>query len=127
VPPGSQTQPPKSLKEDARSDLAKRTAWFNDLELAGYHTINGAKILCVFDRYEAALAAMDSGRSVSKGAAVTAGLQSDLFLLFIRADEYNGSPRIGQEIRVDGQRLYAQSSILYDGMLEITLRAGAVR
>jgi hypothetical protein len=56
-----------------------------------------------------------------------AGLQTDLYLLYIRADEYNGTPRIGQEISVDGQKLYVTGSILYDGVLEITLKAGAIR
>jgi hypothetical protein len=118
---------PASLKTDASSDLKKRAAWFNDLEFADYHDINGARILCIFDRYESALAAADSGRSTNKGAAVMAGLQTDLYLLFIRADEYGGSPRIGQEIKVDGRKFYAQGSILYEGVYEITLKTGAVR
>jgi hypothetical protein len=81
----------------------------------------------VFDRYEAAAAAMDSGRSGDRGAVVLAGLQSDLYLLFIRADEYGGTPRTGQEIKVDGRKLYAQGSVLYDGVYEITLKGGAAR
>ena len=117
----------KSLKDDVKSDLVKRAAWFNDLEFADYHDIEGRKTLCVFDRYESALAALDSGRSVSKGAVVMAGIQSDLYLLFIRADEYRGSPRVGQDISVDGRKFYIQGSILYEGVYEITMKAGAAR
>jgi hypothetical protein len=117
----------KSLKGDVRADLSKRAAWFNDLELAGYHTINDSKILCVFDRYDAVLAATDSGRTTNKGAALMAGLQTDLYLLFIREDEYNGTPRIGQDIRVDGRKFYIQGSIIYEGVYEITLKTGAAR
>jgi hypothetical protein len=117
----------QSLKQDAAGDLKKRAAWFNDLEFADYHDINGSKILCVFDRYQTALAAWDSGRSVNEGAVVMAGLQSDLYLLFIRADEYHGSPRVGQEIRVDGRKFYIHGSIVYEGVYEITLKAGAAR
>ena len=117
----------KSLKDDVKSDLVKRAAWFNDLEFADYHDIEGRKTLCVFDRYESALAALDSGRSVSKGAVVMAGIQSDLYLLFIRADEYRGSPRVGQDINVDGRKFYIQGSILYEGVYEITMKAGAAR
>jgi hypothetical protein len=119
--------PPKSLKDDIEGDLTKRSVWFNDLELAGYHAINGKKILCVFDRYEAALAAMGSGRTSNKGVVMTAGLQTDMYLLFIRADEYGGNPRIGQEITVDGHKLHVQGSIAYDGVYEVSLKAGAVR
>ncbi|MDR3353689.1 MAG: hypothetical protein LBO21_01470 [Synergistaceae bacterium] len=116
-----------SLKEDAANDLTKRAVWFNDLELAGYHSVNGSKILCVFDRYDTAIAAIDSGRDSGKGSSIMAGLQSDLYLLFIREDEYGGAPRIGQALTVDGRKLYVQGSILYDGVHEITLKAGAVR
>ena len=120
-------KPLKSLKEDARSDLVKGAAWFNDSELADYHNINGSKILCIFDRYEAALAGTDSGRARNEGAVIIAGLQSDLYLLFIRADEYKGTPRTGQEITVNGQKLFVRSSVIYDGVYEITLKGGAVR
>ena len=117
----------KNLKGDIKSDLAKRAVWFNDLELADYHAVNGQKILCVFDRYDAAVAAIDSGRAGNKDAAALSGLQSDLYLLFIRADEYNGTPRIGQEIKVDGRKLYVRDSVAYDGVYEMTLKGGAVR
>jgi hypothetical protein len=56
-----------------------------------------------------------------------AGLQTDLYLLFIRADEFDGTPCIGQEISVDGQKLYVAGYILYDGVFEVTLKAGVVR
>jgi hypothetical protein len=79
-----QPKPLKSLKDDVKTDLVKRAAWFNDTELADYHTVNGARILCVFDRYDAAAAAIDSGRSTGRGAVVMSGLQSDAYLLFIR-------------------------------------------
>lgn len=125
--PRQTKNPRKSLKGDTASDLAKRTVWFNDLELAGYHTVNGKKLLCVFDRYDAAIASADSTRAASKGAAVMSGLQSDLYLLFIREDEYGGTPRIGQDVTVDGRKLYVTGSVLYDGVHEITLKAGAVR
>ncbi|MDR1510898.1 MAG: hypothetical protein LBS53_14840 [Synergistaceae bacterium] len=117
----------RSLKDDVKSDLAKGAAWFNDLELAGYHTVNGGKILCVFDKYDAAFAARDSGRSTDKGAVVMAGLQSDLYLLFIRADEYGGTPRIGQEITVDCRKFFIREFVDYEGVFEITLKAGAAR
>ena len=123
----TQTPLPKSLKEDVKRDLRKRTAWFNDLELADYHVINGARILCVFDRYDAALAVVDAGRTTSKGIVVMAGLQSDSYLLFIRADEYNGTPRVGQEITIDGIKLYIRGSVFYDGVYEITLNGGFER
>jgi hypothetical protein len=125
--PATETKESRNLKRDAADDLKKRAVWFNDLEFADYHDINGNKILCVFDRYESALAAMDSGRSINKGTVVIAGIQSDLYLLFIRADEYPGSPRIGQEIKVDGRKFYVQGSVVYEGIYEITLKAGAVR
>ena len=117
----------KSLKDDVKSDTVKRASWFNDLECADYHNVEGKRTLCIFDRYESALAALDSGRSVSKGAVVMAGIQSDLYLLFIRADEYLGSPRIGQYISVDGRKFYIQGSIVYEGVYEITLASGAAR
>jgi hypothetical protein len=117
----------KNLKDDIKSDLAKGAAWFNNLELAGYHTVNGEKLLCVFDKYDAALASTDSGRSTNKGAVVMAGLQSDLYLLFVRADEYGGTPRIGQEIKVDGRKLFIREFVDYEGVFEITLKAGAAR
>jgi hypothetical protein len=123
----AETEEPSSLKRDAADDLKKRAVWFNDLEFAGYHDINGSQILCLFDKYESALASMDSGHSTNKGAVVFAGIQTDLYLLFIRADEYNGSPRAGQEIRVDGRKFYIDSSMEYEGVYEITLRAGAAR
>ncbi|MDR3280945.1 MAG: hypothetical protein LBT23_10565 [Synergistaceae bacterium] len=126
-PANPQNRPQKSLKNDVKDDLIKRGVWFNDLELADYHIINNKKILCVFDKYDAALAATDSGRSTNKGAVVMAGLQSDTFLLFIRVDEYDGSPRTGQPLTVDGQKLYVHSSIVYDGVFEIILRGGALR
>ncbi|MDR1471564.1 MAG: hypothetical protein LBS75_03490 [Synergistaceae bacterium] len=122
-----ETRPnPKNLKDAVRSDLSENAVWFNSSELAGYHVINGAGILCVFDRYEAVLAT-GSGRATDKGAAVKAGLQSDLYLLFIRADEYGGNPRVGQEITVDGRKLRVKGHILYDGVYEITLEGDAAR
>jgi hypothetical protein len=119
--------PRKTLKDDVKSDLVKGAAWFNDTEFAAYHNIEGKRILCVFDRYESALAVLDSGRSVNKGAVVMAGIQSDLYLLFIRANEYPGSPRVGQDIQVDGRKFFIRSAITYDGVYEITLGAGAAR
>ncbi|GHV50408.1 hypothetical protein FACS1894216_02550 [Synergistales bacterium] len=117
----------KSLKDDTRADLKKRAVWFNDLEFADYHDINGSSVLCLFDRYDAVIASFDSGRSSNSAASVTAGLQTDAYLLFIRSDEYNGAPRFGQELRVDGRKLYIQGAVLYDGVYEITLKAGSVR
>jgi hypothetical protein len=116
-----------SLKQDIRDDLVKRRVWFNDHEMADYRNINGKRILCVFDRYESALATLDSGRSVNKGAVVMSGLQSDLYLLFVRENEYPGSPRIGQGVKVDGRMFYIQGSIVYEGVYEFTLKSGAAR
>jgi hypothetical protein len=125
--PATETEESRSLKQDAARDLKKRAAWFSDLEFADYRDINGHKILCVFDRYESAVASIDSGRATNRNAAAMAGLQSDLYLLFIRADEYPGSPRIGQELRVDGRKFFIQGSIVYEGVCEITLGSGAAR
>ena len=117
----------RTLKDDVKNDLVKRRVWFDDTEAADYHVINNARILCVFDRYDASLAVTDSGRSNNKGDVIKAGLQTDLYLLFIRADEYNGTPRIGQEISLDGRTFYVNGFVLYDAVYEITLKAGVVR
>lgn len=118
--------PPPNLKQDVKQDLRKGAVWFDDSELAGYRDINDAKILCIFDRYETALAAASSSRSTSTIGAE--GLQSDLYLLFIRIDEYKGEPRVGQEIRIDKRKYYVQpGTIEYDGVYEILVKRASVR
>jgi hypothetical protein len=126
-PASPEDQPQKSLKDDIRDDLIKRNVWFNDLELADYHEIgpNHSRILCVFDKYEAALAAYDSGGGGN--IASRTGLQSDLYLLFIRVDEYGGEPRIGQNLPVDGKNFYIQSYLDAGGVYEVTLKVGVTR
>ena len=116
-----------TFKEDAQEDLVKRRVWFDDTEMAAYHDINGKRVLCLFDRYESAVASIESGRSSNMGRTGLAGLQTDLYLLFIRADEYGGEPRIGQEIRVDGRTFYIHGSIEYDGVYEIMMKVASVR
>lgn len=119
----------KTLKELISDDLTKGAVWFTDTEMAGYHDINGARILCLFDKYETAMsAASSSGGSSNKVVVETSGIQGDLYLLFIRADEYNGTPRRGQEIKIDGRKFYIEGGgIDYDGVYEITLSARSVR
>lgn len=112
----------KNLKEDAKRDLKKGRVWFDDDEMAAYHDINGSKILCVLDRCETALAAVSSSRAATTRVG-SEGLQLDLFILFIRADEYRGEPRVGQEICVDGRKYYIQPGCIeYDGVWEIVMK-----
>ena len=123
-PPAAESPP--NLKENLKQDLRKGAVWFDDSELASYRDINGARILCIFDRYETALAAASSSRTTSTTGAE--GLQSDLYLLFIRADEYKSEPRVGQEIRIDKRKYYVQpGTIEYDGVYEILVKRASVR
>ena len=118
--------PPLSLKEQIKRDLKKGAVWFDDSEMAAYHDINGSSILCVFDRYETALAATASSRDTPTIGA--AGLQSDLYLLCIRADEYGGEPRVGQEIRINGRKYQVQPGCIeYEGVYDVIVRRVSLR
>ena len=119
------TEPVKTLKGYIADDLIKGAVWFTDTEMAEYHDINGARILCLFDKYEMAMAAAGNNRSTVS--VEQSGIQADMYLLFIRADEYNGTPRREQEIKVDGRKFYVVGAIEYDGVYEITLSARLVR
>ncbi len=117
----------RTFKETAQDDLVKRRVWFDDTEMADYHDINGSRILCVFDRYESAVASVESGRTGNFARSGMSGLQTDLYLLFIRADECGDEPRIGGEIKVDGRKFYVHGLTEYGGVNEITMKAASVR
>jgi hypothetical protein len=117
----------KVFKDDVAGDLVKRKVWYNDQEMGGYHFINGVRILCIFDRYDAAVASVDSGNKRNISSTTTSGIQTDMYVLYIRSDEYNGEPRIGQEIKVDGRKFYVADYIEYDGQYDITMKVASVR
>lgn len=114
-----------SLKKDAKRDLKKGAVWFSDDEHARYRDVNGARILCILDRYD--IAAVAGGPVKADMTRRQEGIQADILLLFIRADEYGGTPRYGQEIKIDGVRYTIVSSVDFDGVLEITIRGVSTR
>lgn len=109
-----------SLKTDAKRDLKKGAVWFSDDEHARYREVNGAMILCILDRYD--ISTVAGGAAKAEMSRRQEGIQADTLLLFIRADEYRGTPRHGQEIKIHGVRYTILNSIDFDGVLEITIR-----
>lgn len=120
-PPGEKL----SLKNLANRDRKKGAAWFSDDEHARYRDVNGARILCILDRYD--IAATAGGSAKAETTRRAEGVQADILLLFVRTDEYGGAPRYGQEIRIDGVRYAVLSAIDFDGVLEIAIRGVFVR
>lgn len=114
-----------SLKNLASRDLRKGAVWFSDDEHARYRDVNGAKLICILDRYD--IAAVDRNSPKADMTRRAEGIQSDTLLLFVRTDEYKGMPRYGQEIRIDGVRYTILSAVDFDGVLEITIRGVFVR
>ena len=107
-----------SLREVMRDDLRAGRVWFNEGEMAGTHTVNGVKVLCVVDAAEAgeSYSLNDPAKKRS-----TEGVMTGALTLYMRRDEYGGTPFIGQPLTLDGRKYRIASWGDDEGVLELNL------
>ncbi|MBQ8091595.1 MAG: hypothetical protein IJ233_12710, partial [Pyramidobacter sp.] len=93
--------------------------WFNEGEMAGTHTVNGVKVLCVVDA-----ATVNESNFVHSDPAQQRrgeGLMTSALTVYLRRDEYKGVPFVGQPLTVDGRKYRIDSYGDYEGMLELNV------
>jgi hypothetical protein len=109
-----------TFRDQAAMDFNDGAVWFNIEEFGRFHDIEGKKILSVFvgDRRGQTIAIRGSSKETPEGIVKSRGI------LFVRADEIEGSVKAAQSLRLDG-RLYtvADARILQDRVWRIELEA----
>lgn len=107
-----------SLREVMRDDLRAGRVWFNVDEMAGTHTVNGVKVLCVVDAAE-----MSESYSLNDPVEKrrNEGVMTGALTLYMRRDEYKGVPYIGQSLTLDGRKYRIDSYGDDEGMLELNV------
>lgn len=108
-----------SLRQVMRDDLRAGRVWFNESEMAGTHEVNGAKVLCVVDAAEAG--ETNSVRSDAAQQRRSEGLMTGALTVYMRRDEYGGTPFIGQPLTLDGRKYRIASWGDDEGVLELNL------
>lgn len=108
-----------SLREVMRDDLRAGRVWFNEGEMAGWHEINGTRTLCVID----AAAVDESGSYYSNPVENRRreGLMTSALTVYLRRDEYGGTPFVGQPLTVDGRKYRIASWGDDEGLLELNV------
>lgn len=107
-----------SLRQVMADDLRAGRVWFNEGEMAGVHEINGAKVLCVVDA-----AAVDEINGLNDPAQKrrNEGLMMSALTVYMRRDEYGGTPFVGQPLTLDGRKYRIASWGDDEGVLELNL------
>jgi hypothetical protein len=93
-----------SIHDEIARDLDDGTVWFNEDDFAGYHEVNGARVLCE-------LGAMKS--RPEKIGRVTGGAYSGSSYIFIRAGDFTRAPKPDEPIDIDGVR-YRITNVMDD-------------
>jgi hypothetical protein len=84
-----------TLSDQLIHDLNDGIVWFNEDDLAEYHLVGGARVLCE-------LGAMRSGPE--KIGRMTGGALSGSSYIFIRASDFKREPKPGEPLDIDGVR-----------------------
>ena len=107
-----------SLRQVMRDDLRAGRVWFNEGEMAGVHEVNGAKVLCVVDA-----ATVEESYRLNDPAQKrrNEGLMMSALTVYMRHDEYGGTPFIGQPLTLDGRKYRIASWGDDEGVLELNL------
>ena len=93
-----------TLKNQIADDLDDGAVWFDEDELADWHAVNGAEVLCE----------IGATRNLpQKIARLFGGVVRDSSYLFIRAKEFVRKPRSGETILIDGES-YKIADVLED-------------
>ena len=107
-----------SLREVMRDDLRKGRVWFNEGEMAGFHVVNGQRILCVVDAATLAESYNDTNAAQKRR---NEALMTGALAVYLRRDEYKGVPYVGQTVTFDGRKYRIESAGDDEGMLELNL------
>ena len=108
-----------SLRQVMADDLRQARVWFNDGEMASWHDVNGARLLCVVD----AATVSESGSYISNPQENRrrAGLMTSALTVYMRRDEYGGTPFVGQPVTLDGRKYRITSWGDDEGVLELNM------